>query len=135
LQTPGILFVNLQYGDCSRELAQAKKELGVDIFHDREVDPLKDMDAFFAQVAAMDLVVTTSNTTAHVAGTLDKPVWVLLPPTFGLLWYWFLKREDSPWYPSARLFRAPRLNLAESWWNSVVPNVASALRDWTASSP
>ena len=85
---PGILFVNLQYGDCRSELAKVKKDLGVDIFQDPEVNPLADMNAFFAQVAAMDLIVTTSNTTAHAAGAQNKPVWIMLPAAIGLMWYW-----------------------------------------------
>ncbi|TAK99882.1 MAG: tetratricopeptide repeat protein [Rhodospirillaceae bacterium] len=134
LETPGILFVNLQYGDCRSELAKVKKDLGVDIFQDPEVNPLANMDTFCAQVAAMDLVVTTSNTTAHAAGAQNKPVWILVPPTFGLMWYWFLRREDSPWYPSARLFRGTDPVPARSWWPDVAQNVAIALRGWASTS-
>jgi tetratricopeptide (TPR) repeat protein len=115
LQTPGVMFVNLQYGDCAAEIAEAREKLGVEIVQDSEVDPVADIDAFFAQVAAMDLVITTSNTTAHVAGAQNIPVWVLLPYTKGTLWYWFFDRNDSPWYPSARLIRATRFRSSEPW--------------------
>ena len=133
LRVPGVLFVNLQYGDCSTELTAARKQLDVDIHHDPAVDPLTDMDAFFAQVAAMDLVVTTSSTTVHVAGALNTPVWLLLPYAKGSIWYWFLKREDSPWYPSAKLIRQPKPDLSRPWWQDVVTRVANDLTLWASS--
>ncbi len=107
LAVPGVTFVNLQYGDCAEELAAVKGRLGIDVFHDRHVDPLVSMDDFFAQVAAMDLVISTSNTTVHVAGSLNTPVWLLLSPTPVSMWYWLLNRADSPWYPSLRILRSP----------------------------
>ncbi|MHB1205282.1 MAG: tetratricopeptide repeat protein, partial [Rhodospirillaceae bacterium] len=102
------LFVNLQYGDCAADLARVRERLGIDIVADSDVDSAVSMDDFMAQVAAMDLVISTSNTTAHAAGALDIPVWILLPFAAGAIWYWFLGREDSPWYPSATLIRASR---------------------------
>ena len=61
-----------------------------------------------AQVAAMDLAISTSNTTVHMAGALGVPVWTLLPRTGLPLSYWFLGRDDCPWYRSMRLFRQQR---------------------------
>lgn len=105
LRTPGVGFVNLQYGDTSTEVAEVERELGVKILTDREVDPLGNIDPFAAQVAALDLTITVSNTTAHVAGAQGARALVLIPANSGPLWYWFLERPDSPWYPSLRLFR------------------------------
>jgi len=128
LRTPGVTFVNLQYGDCAAELAETAAALGVTVRHDETIDPLADLDGFAAQVAAMDLVISVSNTTVHVAGALGKPAWVLLPGGRGLLWYWFRDREDSPWYPSLRLFRQP----AAGDWAPVVARIAAALAAATA---
>jgi hypothetical protein len=105
LTTPGVTFVNLQYGESAGELADARRETGVSVLTDPEVDPLVDLDAFAAQTAAMDIVISSSNTTVHMAGTLGRPTLALVPSNHGRLWYWFLERSDSPWYPSVRLFR------------------------------
>ncbi|MEQ9448313.1 MAG: hypothetical protein RLN70_05305, partial [Rhodospirillaceae bacterium] len=133
LQTPGIMFVNLQYGDCTEDLAEARKHLGVDVFQDEAVDPLVDMDIFFAQVAAMDLVLSTSNTTAHVGGAQNTPTWILLPHGKGLAWYWFLRRTDNPWYPSARLLRAnPKVTAGQARWVELAERTAGELARWAA---
>jgi tetratricopeptide (TPR) repeat protein len=105
LLVPGVTFVNLQYGDCAQELEKVRASLGVTVVEDDEIDPLRDMDAFFAQVAAMDLVISTSNTTVHVAGSLGVPTWLALLGSPADLWYWFRGRPDSPWYASLRIVR------------------------------
>jgi len=106
LRTAGAVFVNLQHGDCARELAQARDRFGVQIHDDPSVDQRADLDAFAAQVAALDLVVTTSNTTAHMAGALGQEVWVVLPHVAD--WRWQHRRSDSLWYPRASLIRQPQ---------------------------
>jgi hypothetical protein len=69
----------------------------------------------------MDQVITIDNSTAHLAGALGVPVWLLLP--FAADWRWLQEREDSPWYPTMRLFR--QTTLGE--WGSVVERVCCAL--------
>lgn len=129
LQTPGCFFVNLQYGDCSTEIAEASAKLNVDIFQDPAVDPVADIDAAFAQAAAMDLVITSSNSAAHIAGALGVATWIMLPHAKGVMWYWFARREDCPWYASATLFRAAaaREGDPEAWETGLAVRVASAL--------
>jgi len=76
-------------------------------------------------ICGLDLVITVDTMVAHLAGTLGRPVWTLLP--FGADWRWLLEREDSPWYPGMRLFRQPRAGA----WNEVVERVAAELRALT----
>jgi ADP-heptose:LPS heptosyltransferase len=88
---------------------------------DRSVDQLSDIDTFAAQIAALYLVVTIDNSTAHLAGALGVPTWVLLP--FAPDWRWLQIGEDSLWYPTMRLFR--QLKLGD--WQSVVQRVHNVL--------
>ncbi len=113
LERSDIRWVSLQYG--------SHDNLPESLLVDRSIDQLIDMDAFAAQVAAMDLVITIDNSTAHLAGALGVPVWVLLP--FVPDWRWFRTREDSVWYPCARLFRQPH----PGDWGSVLKRVDSEL--------
>lgn len=107
LTVPGIKFVSLQYGDVSSEVEHAQKNIGVKIQTEPYIDPVNDLDEHLAQVANMDLVITTSNTTAHEAAAQGIPTWVLTPHTIGegLRWSWFTDRRDSPWYKSLTLYR------------------------------
>jgi len=113
--------VCLQYGD-HEELAAEAKAAQLSLLIDRNVDQLADMDIFAAQIAAMDLVVAIDNSTAHLAGALGVPVWLLLP--FVPDWRWQLQRKESPWYPSTRIFRQPAL----SQWKPVLERVHNALQ-------
>jgi tetratricopeptide (TPR) repeat protein len=79
-----------------------------------------------AMIATLDLVITVDTAIAHLAGALGKPVWVLLP--FSADWRWLRQRDDSPWYPTARLFRQPALGD----WGGVVTQVGDAVRPFAA---
>ena len=82
---------------------------------------LRDFADTAALIAAMDLVVSIDTSVAHLAGAMGKPVWILLPHTAD--WRWLLDRDDSPWYPTARLFRQAQ----PRDWAGVVARVAAAL--------
>jgi ADP-heptose:LPS heptosyltransferase len=115
-----IRWVSLQYGDHN-ELENQAAAAGAPLLVDRSVDQFSDVDLFAAQIAAMDMVVTVDNSTAHLAGALGVPALVLLP--FVSDWRWLQAREDSPWYPTLRLFRQPKVGD----WQSVMQRVKSAL--------
>jgi len=75
-----------------------------------------------ALAALVDLVVSVDTSLAHLAGAMARPAWILLP--FSPDWRWLLGRDDSPWYPTARLFRQPR----PGDWESPIRRVGEALR-------
>jgi tetratricopeptide (TPR) repeat protein len=76
-----------------------------------------------ALISHLDLVISVDTSVAHLAGALGRPVWVLLP--FVPDWRWLLDRDDSPWYPTARLFR----QTDTGDWRGVVGRVCTALHD------
>src|SRR5581483_9767827 len=98
-------LVDLQYGDTSSEIAEVRAQTGIGVRHIAEIDNMNDIDGLASLIEACDCVVTVSNTTAHIAGALGKPVWILVPHGQGRHWYWFQGRRDSPWYPGARIVR------------------------------
>ncbi len=110
-------FINLQYGDVADELEAFHASTGINIANDPSIDPLRDLDRFFAQMAALDLVVTIDNSTAHFAGALGLPTRVLLP--FVPNWRWPAKRSNSLWYSSPVLCRQD----TPDNWDGVVEQV------------
>lgn len=104
LARPGIQWISLQYGDCAEDLA-ALRAAGIAIHDDPAIDSFRDLDGFAAQIAALDGVVTVSNTTVHVAGGLGVPCRLLLPAGRGRLWYWPVTGNICPWYRSVRITR------------------------------
>jgi ADP-heptose:LPS heptosyltransferase len=121
LSLPGCRFVDLQYGDTLAERGAVARDLGLVIEHLDEVDTTNDLDALAALIGACDLIVTVSNVTAHLAGALGKPALVLLPFGRGRMWFWFKDRDDSPWYPSLRLYRQP----CPGDWAGVMQRIAA----------
>ena len=78
---PDLKWISLQYGDTD---ALERETAGTGMVVDRSVDQFVSIDRFAAQIAAMDLVITIDNSTAHLAGSLGIPTWVLLPFCTGL---------------------------------------------------
>ncbi len=124
--TRGPAFVSLQYGDHRAEIEDAEARFGTQIMRDGEIDPLEDLDGFASQVAAMDLVLTNSNTAAHVAGALGVPTWVMVPRagSGGMPWYWLRQGTACPWYASVRLYRQTRFQNWESTISAVAADMA-----------
>ncbi len=120
LSQPWVRWVSLQYGNHVG-LKDQSLAAAAPLLIDTDVDQLTDLDTFAVQVAAMDLVVTIDNSTAHLAAALGTPTWTLLP--FAPDWRWLLGRKDSPWYPAIRLFRQP----GPGDWQSVIEQVRAAL--------
>ena len=115
---PNCAFVSLQLGPPAEQAA--RPPAGMTLF-DRTGD-LKTFADTAALIANLDLVISVDTSTAHLAGALGKPVWLL--NRFDTDWRWLLDRDDSPWYPTMRLFRQPK----PGDWASVVQSMAKALR-------
>lgn len=114
---PGIALVSLQKGE--READLKTYDGAAPLF---DAGPyLVDYEETVAAIAALDLVITVDTSVAHLAGTLGHPAWVLLP--FIPDWRWLRDREDSPWYPSLRLFRQQ----ASFDWHPPIAAVAAEL--------
>jgi hypothetical protein len=110
----GIDWVNLQRGARGPELT---------IMHRLPAPSarIKDFADTAALVDTLDLVIAVDTSVAHLAGAMGKPVWIMLPHAPD--WRWMLKRDDTPWYSSARLFRQE----VAGDWDGVVARVAAAL--------
>ncbi len=117
LALPDIAFYSLQVGRNAADLKRHAAGQRVQDLSPR----LGDFAAAAAAMAALDLIVTIDTAMAHLAGALARPVWVML--SRGGDWRYLREREDSPWYPTMRLFRQP----APGDWAAVVARVADEL--------
>lgn len=118
---PAVTLVSLQRGYGVEQLRDCR--FPVIDFGD-EVDPgLKTFDDTPALIANLDLVVTADTCIAHTAGALGVPVWIALP--YSPDWRWFRDRTDSPWYPTARLFRQSK----PGDWSGVFEEIVEAIRE------
>jgi tetratricopeptide (TPR) repeat protein len=127
LDVPHVRFFSLQKGAAATQLREAQAGQGALQAAARRIvdwtDDLQDFADTAALVANLDLVISVDTSTAHLAGAMNRPVWIL--NRLDTCWRWMLEREDSPWYPSARLFRQPSLGD----WTTVLAAVARALRE------
>jgi hypothetical protein len=124
------MFVSLQKNPKPED-AETLRECGMIVDHS---DLLTDFAETAALVSCLDLVISVDTSVAHLAGALGRPTWILLP--YVADWRWLLGRDDSPWYPTVRLFRQTETReygsviarmrnelsaLAESWKASSAP--------------
>jgi hypothetical protein len=115
----GTTFYSLQMGPPAGQVKQLGSRAWIIDLQDEQ----KDFADTAAIVAHLDLVISIDTSVAHLAGAMAKPVWILLDQSHD--WRWMLEREDSPWYPTARLFRQSTLGD----WRDVVARVERELRE------
>ena len=123
LTTPGVTFVNLQYGDCDAEIEWARRELGVAIWTPPGIDLKQDLDDLAALTCAIDLNLGFSNATLNIAGACGAPTWLISAPG---AWP-RLGTDHYPWYPQARVFQPT----AFADWAPLMSQVAGALAEFT----
>lgn len=108
--TPGVVFCSLQKGEAAAQAANPPAGMTLLDF----AAELSDFADTAALISQLDLVISIDTAVAHLAGAMGKPVWTLL--RFAPDWRWLLGREDSPWYPTMRLFRQPEPG---AWFEAV----------------
>ena len=113
----GVQWYGLQKGRAADRVADLPGEMGLVNFG----EAFEDFSDTAGAIENLDLVITIDTAVAHLAGGMGKPVWVLLK--FSPDWRWLMTREDSPWYPTMRLFRQPR----PGDWGGVMQNMLEAL--------
>ena len=113
-----IIFYSLQKGEASEHATNPPKGISLADY----TEDIHDFSDTAAIISNMDLIISVDTAVAHLAGALGKPVWILLP--FVPDWRWMKDREDSPWYPTMRLFRQP----SSGDWQSVMVHVEKALK-------
>ena len=117
-------FVDLQYGDTTEERTAAATA-GLDLAHLADLDLFNDIDGLAALLAACDMIISVSNTTAHLAGALGVPTWVMVPGGHGQMWYWGAGQMGSMWYPTAMVFK--QLQLDD--WDEVIGRIARQMAE------
>jgi hypothetical protein len=110
---------SLQIGNELNETERAKHNIHLVDLTDR----IHDFSDTAGLIENLDLVISVDTAVAHLAGALGKPVWTLLP--FVPDWRWMLKRQDSPWYPTMRLFR----QTAQGDWETIISMVCDELKN------
>ena len=118
INLPNIAFYSLQKGPKAAEINQISEPVPLQDLSSQ----LNDFADTAAVIAQLDLVITVDTAVAHLAGAMGKPVWVLLG--YNPDWRWMCDREDSPWYPSVRLFRQN----SPGNWQEMLARVREALK-------
>ena len=119
LKDKDVQYVSLQYGDNPIDMDMLRQR-GAEFIVDPSIDPLISLDDSAAQIAAMDHVVSVSNSTVHLAGAMGVPTTAMIPVGHGRVWYWFTAMDHSCWYPSVRLRRTK----SPDYWRDIVGETA-----------
>lgn len=128
LSLPDTQFIAIQYGDARADL-DALAGTGLPVpWQDPDIDATQDLEALAAQLCVLDVFVTVSNTTAHLAGALGVPTIVLLPEAFPVFWHWGHAGEECTWYGSVRVLRNAAGNDGSALDEQLAAQLAARLR-------
>jgi tetratricopeptide (TPR) repeat protein len=120
MDVKNVEWIGLQKGPAALQATGSQRPDGFEVENWGEA--FEEFSDTAAAVATLDLVISIDTSVAHLAGAMGKPVWVMLPAVAD--WRWLRDREDSPWYPTMRLFRQKRLGD----WSEVIHRIADALK-------
>ena len=124
LKIPNIIFVNLQYGDTKEERTQLYEKYGIEIFNYDQIDNFHDLNGHTSLIDACDVVVSASNSTAHISGALGKETYLMLPNGRGSIWYWSNRlNTKSIWYPSIQIHQQEKTNQ----WHKVINEIGEII--------
>lgn len=115
---PGVQLVSLQKGPGQAQIKESARQSAViDV-----MDEVNDFAETLGLMANLDLIISVDTSVAHLAGAANLPIWILIAhnPDYR----WMMEREDTPWYPSAKLFRQPK----ESDWDGVISRLEAEIR-------
>ena len=121
LTTPGVSLINMQYGDCADEIAEAKALYGVEIWQPPQINLKDDLADVAALSCALDLTIGFANATTNIAAACGAAVWLISTPG---AWP-RLGTDVMPWYPQARVFTPSSFQQ----WDSVMQAISQALRE------
>jgi len=122
-QTPAT-FISLQYGEVEEDISGVRDRLGVEVHVDSEVDPFASAEDWFAQVGAMDMVISIDNSTIQVSGSQGVPTWTLL--SYLPEWRFGMEGRGHDWHQSIRVYRQP----TPGDWLTVFDAVSADFADW-----
>ncbi|MBP01797.1 MAG: hypothetical protein CMM25_03155, partial [Rhodospirillaceae bacterium] len=116
------MFISVQYGNVKDEVYDVAQNLGIDIIVDEDIDYSGDLDEVAAQIQALDLLICTSGTAAHIGGAIGQSVWVMVPKVPE--WRWGAEADTVAWYPNIKIFRQTE----DGDWSQPIHTVSQALR-------
>ena len=121
-------FICLQYGDVQNDIQEIKKKYLIDIQYEKNLDYYNSIEDLLALISICDEVITCSNITAHLSGSLGIPTRLVLPKVKGRLWYWHeahIEYNRSLWYPSVIIYVQEK----QGCWSSVIDKIAKDLKE------
>jgi tetratricopeptide (TPR) repeat protein len=127
LKIPNVKFINLQYGDCQKELKEILDTQNIEIHH--WPDAIEDYMETAALITSLDLVISVCTSAIHLSGALGQKTWVMVPASPE--WRYLANAATLPWYPQVHLFRQLKLG----HWQTVLSEVAQKLRDLNQKHP
>ena len=104
-------FISIQHGDIDRELEEFRLTGNAQLYEDKSLFILHNIDQLAAQIAALDVIVTVSNSTAHLACAIGRDTRVIVPAHYPILWHWGKPGVRNPWYPTATVIRTDMTDL------------------------
>ena len=121
-------LISLQYGNPRKELENFRNKTDINIYNDPNINTEYELTDFVNQVAAMDLIISISNTTVHAAGALGIPTWAIIAKGTGRPWYWFAKEKKCLWYKSVKIYN--QKNSGD--WSHPSLMIKKDLKEWVA---